>query len=150
MARTFHVPLRQRLFNAFIRMVNRVGGAVGPFSLLTVEGRKTRKRYAVPVAPIERNGTLFVVSPFGEVSWVRNVRAAGVVILSRGRTHKKLAVHELAPQERAPLLKDYLTRFRPFVRSSFEVTPQSELAAFVAEAPRHPVFQLTEEPDQEK
>lgn len=145
MGSTFHPPLKQRLFNAFLRALGHTGVAVGPFSLLTVEGRKTGKSYTVPVTPIERNGMCWLVSPFGEVSWVRNARAAGGVTLSRGRMHKRLAVHELPPQERAPILKDYLTRFLPFVRSSFEVSPKSELAAFVAEAPRHPVFQLTEE-----
>ncbi|GHO47292.1 nitroreductase family deazaflavin-dependent oxidoreductase [Ktedonospora formicarum] len=147
MEEPFHPPLRQRLFSAFLRALNRVGIAVGPFSFLTVQGRKTRKSYTLPVTPIKQQGVLFVISPFGEVSWVRNARAAGVVSLSRGRWHERLAVHELSPQESAPLLKTYLTRFLPFVRSSFAVTPQSNLAEFAAEAPRHPVFQLTQEPD---
>jgi len=143
MAKMYRTPLWQRLLNAFVKSLNSVAVAVGPFSLLTVQGRTSGKSHTLPVAPIERNGKRWLVSPNGAVNWVHNVRAAGMVTLTRGRLHERLAVRELAPQESAPILKEYVTRFS-IVRSSFEVTPQSDLAAFVAEAPRHPVFALRE------
>jgi hypothetical protein len=46
---------------------------------------------------------------------------------------------ELGPAESAPVLQAYIKKVaitRPF----FDVKPDSPLAAFVAEAPRHPVF----------
>ena len=143
MVKRSRTPLWQRLLSASVKSLNAVGVAVGPFSLLTVQGRTSGKSHTLPLAPIERNGKRWLVSPNGAVNWVRNVRAAGMVTLTRGRLHERLAVRELAPQESAPLLKEYVTRFS-IVRSSFEVTPQSDLAAFVAEAPRHPVFALEE------
>jgi deazaflavin-dependent oxidoreductase (nitroreductase family) len=143
---TFHAPLRQRIFNRVLRSLSRVGIPLGPFSLVTVRGRKTGKSYTFPVALIEQDGQRRLVSAYGEVSWVRNARAAGEVVLAHGRRRERFRIRELAPEESAPILKEYLIRFLPFVRSSFEATPDSELAAFVSEAPRHPVFQLLEQP----
>ena len=52
-----------------------------------------------------------------------------------------LAIRELSPAEAAPLLQRYVTRV-PITRPFFDAKPDSPLAAFEAEAPRHPVFQL--------
>jgi deazaflavin-dependent oxidoreductase (nitroreductase family) len=144
MAETFHAPLRQRIFNSVLRSLSRVGIPLGPSSLLTVKGRKTGKSYTFPVAPIVRDSRRWLISPYGEVSWVRNARATGEVVLAHGRRRERLGIRELSPEESAPILKDYLTRFA-LVRPYFDATPQSELAAFVSEASRHPVFQLVEQ-----
>ena len=39
------------------------------------------------------------------------------------------------------MLKEYLKQF-PYVKPFFDVTPESSLEAFEAEAPRHPVFRI--------
>ena len=39
------------------------------------------------------------------------------------------------------MLQRYITRV-PITRPYFDAKPDSPLAAFIAEAPRHPVFQL--------
>jgi deazaflavin-dependent oxidoreductase (nitroreductase family) len=129
-----------------LRLLNRLGIPLGPFTLVTVRGRKTGKSYTFPVTLIERDDKRWLVSAYGEVSWVRNARAAGEVVLAHGRKREWLGTRELPPEESAPILKEYLIRFLPFVRTSFEATPQSELAAFVSEALRHPVFQLVDQP----
>jgi hypothetical protein len=48
---------------------------------------------------------------------------------------------ELAAEDAAPVLKKYLAQV-PVVRPFFDVTPNSNLPEFVAEASRHPVFRV--------
>jgi len=81
------------------------------------------------------------VAPYGAVGWVRNARAAGRVTLSRGSRSEVVRVAELGPEESAPVLKRYVTEV-PITRPFFDVTPDSPLDAFRAEAPRHPVFRI--------
>src|SRR6266436_4968820 len=45
----------------------------------------------------------------------------------------------------APVLKMYVTRV-PITRPYFDARPESDLAQFRAEAPRHPVFAITNRP----
>jgi len=63
------------------------------------------------------------------------------VELSRGRRSESVRVKELAPEAAAPILKAYVQRV-PITRPYFDVTPDATLAAFAAEAPKHPVFQV--------
>jgi hypothetical protein len=75
------------------------------------------------------------------VGWVRNARAAGRVELSRGRRPETVRVRELGSEAAAPVLKAYVERV-PITRPYFDAAPDAPLAAFVAEATRHPVFQV--------
>jgi hypothetical protein len=79
--------------------------------------------------------------PYGEVSCVRNVRAAGRASLSRGRHREAIKVSEVGPQQSAPVLRDYLRQVR-VVRPFFDASPDAPLEAFAAEADRHPVFRI--------
>jgi len=54
-----------------------------------------------------------------------------------------VGIVELGPEESAPVLKRYITRL-PITRPFFDVTPNSDLAAFAAEALHHPVFRIVE------
>jgi len=93
------------------------------------------------VNPIERDGQLWLVAPYGAVGWVRNLRAAGEVTLTRGRRAEHLHATEVGPEEAAPVLRDYLKKIR-VVRPYFDVKPDGALDAFAAEARKHPVFRL--------
>ena len=62
--------------------------------------------------------------------------------LTRARRSETLTIEELAPEQAAPVLKQYLERVS-VVRPFFDVAPDSPLEDFVAEAPRHPVFRLS-------
>jgi deazaflavin-dependent oxidoreductase (nitroreductase family) len=139
---------KQYQVNSIVRLVNRVmirlnrWGIAAPNSyVLTVRGRKTGKADTAPVSLVEDNGQRWLVAPYGEVSWVRNVRAIGEIALTRGSQAETLKIREVDPQESAPILKKYITR-ESIVRPYFDVQPDSPLEAFAAEAPRHPVFQL--------
>lgn len=109
--------------------------------LLTTRGRRTGLRRTNPVVPVERDGRLWLVAPYGAVPWVLNARAAGRVTLHRRGTGD-YAIRDVPPDEAGPVLKDYF-RIAPGARKSFQATRDSSAADFAAEAARHPVFELT-------
>jgi methylthioribose-1-phosphate isomerase len=88
------------------------------------------------------DGERWLVAPYGEVGWVRNARAAGEVEISRARRSETMGIEEVASEQAAPVLKQYL-KSAPVARPFFDVTPKSPLDEFVTEASRHPVFRLT-------
>ncbi|MFN2237161.1 MAG: nitroreductase family deazaflavin-dependent oxidoreductase, partial [Anaerolineales bacterium] len=89
------------------------------------------------------DGKRWLVSPYGEVNWVKNARAAGEISLLRNGKTDILKIKELSLVESAPILKGYITS-QGIVRPYFEVQPDSPLQDFEAEAPYHPVFLLEE------
>jgi deazaflavin-dependent oxidoreductase (nitroreductase family) len=104
-----------------------------------VWGRRSGTWYATPVTLVEAGGQRWLVAPYGDVSWVRNARAAGQVTLSRGRHAETVTLVELGAADAAPVLKQYVTDV-PITRPFFDVTPEAPVEAFIAEAHRHPVF----------
>nr|WP_269433625.1 nitroreductase/quinone reductase family protein [Nonomuraea sp. SBT364] len=109
---------------------------------MTTRGRKSGRLRTQPVAIVELEGRRCLVAPYGTVSWVLNARAAGKVILRRRCTTRAYAVRELASVEAGPVLKRYASFPAP-TRSAFQATKDSSVEDFIAEAGRHPVFELT-------
>jgi F420H(2)-dependent quinone reductase len=68
------------------RVVNRLAMrfSTGGVATLTVPGRRIGMPRKVPVIPVEVEGSRYLVSPYGESEWVRNLRAAG-----RGELRRK-------------------------------------------------------------
>lgn len=141
MARTYKLGLTRKLANWIIRTLLRLGLGPARTYLLVVRGRKTGRLYETPVTLVEEPGDRWLVAPYGEVGWVRNVRAAKRVTLRRGARSESLGVTELDPREAAPVLRRYI-REVAITRPFFDAKPDSPLEEFVAEAPRHPVFRL--------
>ena len=110
--------------------------------LITVTGRKSGRRYSTPVQILFLDGERWLVAPYGVVAWVRNARASGEVELTRARRTERVLIEEVGPDEAAPVLREYL-RDTPIVKPFFDIGSDAPLAAFAAEAPRHPVFRLT-------
>jgi deazaflavin-dependent oxidoreductase (nitroreductase family) len=139
MAATYRLGAGRRLLNALVRLLLRAGlGPPGTY-LLTARGRRSGRLRSTPVTLVQEGSQRWLVAPYGEVAWVRNARAAGHATLSRGRAIEVVGLLELHPSEAAPVLKRYVERV-PITRPFFDATPDSPLGAFVAEAPRHPVF----------
>ena len=109
--------------------------------ILTVQGRKTRRRYSTPVDVLERDGQRWLVAPYGPVSWVANARAAGEVTLSRGGRSQQFEVEEAPSTAAVPVLRNYITEIR-VTRPYFDAGPSSTDEEIAAELPRHPVFRL--------
>jgi deazaflavin-dependent oxidoreductase (nitroreductase family) len=109
MATQYRLTRWRRVVNGLVMALLRVG--VGPRHtyLLTVRGRRSGTLYSTPVTLAEKADQRWLVAPYGEVAWVRNARVARQVTLSRGRSAATVAVVELGPHERAPVLKRYAT-----------------------------------------
>ena len=145
MARTAQAPLFVRVGNVLTTTLLRAGfKLVGlgnyPMYLLTVRGRKSGQPRTVALAIIQRNGKRYVGSPYGIVDWVRNLRAAGEAILTRGRRAETVNARELPKDEAALVLRADIKR-NPFARY-FGVTADSSLEEFERAVLTHPVFVL--------
>ena len=144
MRQPFHMTGGLRVVSTILTTLLRLGLPVGPSALLSVRGRTSGKIYTIPVALVETSGTSFLVAAFGEVNWVRNLRAAGQAHLTRRRRTESIGVVELGTREAAPMLKQFLRESQrvSFIKPYFRVTPQSSLADFEREALHHPVFRI--------
>src|SRR2546421_6394618 len=142
MAKTYRVNAFVRISNALAALLLRMGMKLGTMTLLSVRGRKSGKIRTTPVAVIELDGDRLLIAPFGSVNWVRNLHAEGSATPTRGRHSERVSAVELSTQEAAPILKKSLAGAPSFVTNYFDVTPDSPLADFEREAPRHPVFRL--------
>src|SRR4051794_34272229 len=101
-------PRYVSLFNPFSRTLLRAGVPLGPNALITVRGRTNGLPRSTPLAIIAVAGRRWIWSPWGDVQWVRNLRAAGEATLTvRGRKEKVRAT-ELDPAERLAFFRDVL------------------------------------------
>jgi deazaflavin-dependent oxidoreductase (nitroreductase family) len=138
-------PLR-RLGNSLITPLVRLGLAGRRTHILTVAGRKSGHRYSTPVQLVIDDAGRWLVAPYGEREWVKNARVAGEVDLMRAGRSRRHRIEELGPGEAAPVLREYL-RTTPIVKPYFDADADAPLEAFAAEADRHPVFRLLDEPN---
>lgn len=140
MAKTFRATFLVRLGNMLATSMARVGLKVGPIQLLTVRGRKSGEPRTTPVAVVEQQGKRYLVAAYGEVNWVRNLRAAGEALLTLGRHQEAIRTRELPPEEAAPILKNTLGNGAFFTRNYFDTKREASLQDFEREAIHHPVF----------
>jgi deazaflavin-dependent oxidoreductase (nitroreductase family) len=75
--------------------------------VLTVPGRKTGKLRLTPVTPMHVDGKRYVVNGYPGAEWVRNVRAAERVTLTRGRHSEPVRMVELSAEEARPILRAF-------------------------------------------
>jgi hypothetical protein len=60
------------------------------------------------VIPIRNGDRQWLVAPYGEVSWLLNGRAAGEVVLRRGRDVGTFTIREVSSADAGPILKQYI------------------------------------------
>ena len=101
------------LFNPIARRILRAAPLLGPNALITVRGRKSGEPRTTPVALVEIDGRRWVIGTFGEVNWVRNLRASGEATISVGRRHEDVRATELDQNAGAAFFRDVLG---PYVR----------------------------------
>src|SRR5262249_34734077 len=106
MPKSVKLPWWLKPANRVLMTLNRLGLAVGTQHVLTVPGRKSTKVHSTPVSLLAVDGRRYICS-FPEADWVKNARAAGWVILGRGRKRERVALVELATEERAPILREF-------------------------------------------
>ena len=145
------VPFIVPILNPIVRRLMGAGIPFGPNALLTVRGRKTGRPRTTPVAVVEAGGRRWVVGTFGDVNWVRNLRAAGEGTITLGRRQEPVRGVELSPEEAAAFFSEVIG---PYVRrlalgrwlirtvlGAGEVLDDPERAAR-----SRPVFELTPQP----
>ncbi len=139
--------------NPLVRRLLGAGLPFGPNVLLSVRGRTSGQLRTFPVAIIALGNRRFVQSPFGEVNWVRNLRLAGEAVVARGATREAVDAIELAPAQAGPILRDALEPYRrsrllrAVLGRFFTIPADATLDDFVAEARRHPMFELVSRSD---
>ena len=131
----------RRGLNGVVRPLAKLGLAGPRTYLLTVPGRTSGKSWSTPVSIVDVDGGRYLVAPYGDRNWVRNARAAGWVELERGRDRGRFDVEELEADAAVPVLRAYY-RLGRVTRPFFDVTLDAPDAAWLEEAPRHPVFAL--------
>ena len=146
MAKTYRVSPFVKTSNAIVAALLRRGVKVGENVLLTVPGRKSGALRTTPVTILEWNGERWLQSPFGDVNWVRNLRAAGGATLTRGRRVESISVEEATHEEAARVYKGRFASFPSMIKGYFDVTADSPIEEFEREPPRHPMFRVVVEP----
>src|SRR5215469_10033648 len=115
MATPLRVPSFVPVFNPIARRLLRLGPLMGPNALLSVRGRKSGQVRTTPVALVEVGGRRWTVGTFGNVNWVRNLRAAGEGTLSVGRRTERVRAVELERAEAESFFADVIG---PYVAGS--------------------------------
>ena len=112
--------------------------------VLEVRGRTSGEPRQVPVNLLTVDGQRYLVAPRGETQWVRNLRASGgEAILLLGRRREGVAATELADEEKPPLLRAYLKRWKAEIGVFFKgVGPDASDEELLRIAPGYPVFRL--------
>jgi deazaflavin-dependent oxidoreductase (nitroreductase family) len=134
------------LLNRIPTLLARLGISVYGSRTLAVRGRRSGAWRTVPVNLLVHEGREYLVAPRGETQWVQNVRAAGGGELWLGRRREPFRATELADDDKPPLLRAYLRKWRFEVAQFFEgvdaTAPDAELRRI---APGYPVFRIDSE-----
>jgi deazaflavin-dependent oxidoreductase (nitroreductase family) len=114
MTQALRPPRGINIFNAIAKPLLARGMPMGFNGLLIVPGRNTGVPRTTPLAIIQDGDRRWVWSPWGEVQWVRNLRAAGrATVRVRGR-EDEVRARELDAVERVAFFRDTL---EPIARS---------------------------------
>lgn len=147
MAAQPRIPAFVPIFNPLAHRLLRMGARLGPNALLTVRGRRTGELRTTPVALVEVGGRRWIAGTFGDVNWVRNLRAARAGTITVGGRTERLRAVELDRGEAESFFADVLgpyVRRTPLARwmlgsllAARDIIEDPHLAA-----ERHPVFEL--------
>ena len=107
------VPSFVPIFNPIARRLMRLGVPLGPNALLSVRGRKSGVLRTTPVARVKVDGRTWIIGTFGDVNWVRNLRASGEGVLTVGRRRESMRATELSRAESKAFFAEVLG---PYVR----------------------------------
>lgn len=133
----------RNLFNRAVAFLTRRGVSVLGSRLLAVKGRTSGAWRTTPVNLLDHEGHRYLVSARGEGHWVRNLRVAGTGELRVGKRTEEFRGRELSDQEKVPVLRAYLERWKIEVGVFFDgVGPNSSDAEIQAIAAKHPAFEV--------
>jgi deazaflavin-dependent oxidoreductase (nitroreductase family) len=131
------------VFNPLVARLTRTGLSVAGSRVLEVRGRTSGEPRRTPVNLLTLGDERYLVAPRGNTQWVRNLRAAGTGRLLVGRRSENFAATEIEDDDKVPILRDYLRRWKWEVGAFFDGTSagssDEELRRI---APKHPVFKI--------
>ena len=132
-------------FGPIAKALLATGVPMGFNGLITIRGRKSGLPRTTPVAIIEVSGRRWIWAPWGEVHWVRNLRAARFATITvRGRKEEVMAT-ELDPTQRVGFFRDVLgpvARGIPFGIRFIRIVDGVDLQDPLEAAEGRPVFEL--------
>jgi deazaflavin-dependent oxidoreductase (nitroreductase family) len=144
----YRAPSVVTALNPIIRRLIRAGLPFGPNVVLTVRGRSSGLPRTFPVAIMTADGRRFISSPYGEVNWVRNLRANPEAVITKGNRHETVEALEVAPEEAVGILRAGLARYlqspflAPVARLFTGLRRDSTDEEILAHARQHPMFEL--------
>jgi deazaflavin-dependent oxidoreductase (nitroreductase family) len=133
----------RNVLNRSVAFLTRHGVSVLGSRVLAVRGRTSGVWRTTPVNLLDHQGRRYLVSPRGEGQWVRNLRVAGTGELRVGRRTETFRGRELSDEEKTPVLRAYLKRWKFEIGVFFDgVGPDSSDAEILAIAAEHPAFEV--------
>jgi deazaflavin-dependent oxidoreductase (nitroreductase family) len=102
------VPLQVRLFSPILKALLAARVPLGFNRLVTIRGRKTGLPRTTAIAVIEISGKRWVWAPWGDVHWVRNLRAAGRATITVHGRQEEVQATELDAAQRVAFFRDVL------------------------------------------
>ena len=134
----------RQIANPILVAAMRLGISVWGSRILEVRGRRSGVVRRAPVNLLCYEGREYLVSPRGDTQWARNVRAdEGRLVLVLGHRRAERMVVELADDEKPPVLRAYLRRWKMEVGQFFEgVSAEASDEELLRIASKHPVFLL--------
>jgi deazaflavin-dependent oxidoreductase (nitroreductase family) len=131
----------KHVFNRIVAALTRLGIAVAGSRVLEVRGRNSGEWRRTPVNPLSFEGSRYLVAPRGNTQWVKNLRASGEGRLVVGRRSEPFSAVEVPDQEKVPLLREYLRRWKWESGAFFEGAGADSAEEEVRRiAPDHPIF----------
>jgi deazaflavin-dependent oxidoreductase (nitroreductase family) len=131
----------KHVFNRIVAALTRLGIAVAGSRVLEVRGRSSGEWRRTPVNPLSFEGSRYLVAPRGNTQWVKNLRASGEGRLVVGRRSEPFSAVEVPDQEKVPLLREYLRRWKWESGAFFEGAGADSAEEEVRRiAPDHPIF----------
>ncbi|HYN97600.1 MAG TPA: nitroreductase family deazaflavin-dependent oxidoreductase [Pilimelia sp.] len=149
MAAHYRAPgwLTRNVFNRAVAFLTGRGVSLLGSRVLAVRGRSSGTWRTTPVNLLELDGRRYLVSARGHGQWVRNLRAAGTGELRLGKRTEAFRGRELGDDEKIPVLRAYLKRWKAEVGAFFDgVGPDSTDEQLHAVAADHPAFEVLPPP----
>jgi deazaflavin-dependent oxidoreductase (nitroreductase family) len=135
--------LTRNVVNRLVAFLTRHGVSVWGSRILAVEGRTSGAWRTTPVNLLAYDGRRYLVSARGHGQWVRNLRTAGTGELRVGKRIEAFRGRELTDDEKVPVLRAYLKRWKAEVGAFFAgVGSDSSDEEIRAIALDHPAFEV--------
>ena len=127
------------------KAINRMAAAMarrgkGSSWILSTTGRTSGERRDFVITPVTVDDTRYLVGPYGEVSWVKNVRANPKATLARGGATVRVTATEIDGDEAARALAKYYKENAKYVAPFMDIPGDKTITDFQSVQGNYPVF----------